>query len=650
MTMVEILLDVAWKSTVILGVTLVLLHLLHQRSAAQRAWIAHIALIATLFLPLAVTLLPRWEVAAAAPVAEIARPVAAFFEAPAVIDVPAMVPPMVEETPPAAASPTIAPVAQSPLSNLLSVLSEPATLAGILYGVPAALLLLVMLVAVGRLFALRARALVLVEPSWLTALAQAQRRMNFKHGTALLLSDEIRSPVSWGVLRPVILLNAETMAQNNDAEAIIAHELAHVARLDWASLLLARVATALFWFNPLAWMVARQAHQLREEAADDAVLRSNVNNLDYAALLVGAARHESHGFLLAANGVAPSRGSLQQRITRVLDERQLRAPAYLGWMSVCVLGAVVVAAPLAAFSATTPQAFAAPRTVAASVPAQVAQALPVPPIPPVPRAPQAAPEPPLPPTGDWNEIREQAQELAEREREKAQELAERERERAERMVERELDREHEQAERDGERVAGAQERVETKVKVKAGASVTIDVPGVFIQASPQGATIRAPGVNIQADANGTVGAGQRSGAQAGAGAASGVGMKMARATMAARSSTDKPSADELIQMSVLGIDGRYRDEIAQAGYPGLSTTQLRQFRIHNVRGAWLRELAALGYSGLTHKQITNMAIHNVSADFVRRAIQHTAAKPTPEQLTQMRILGIRPDTPPGARD
>ncbi len=78
-------------------------------------------------------------------------------------------------------------------------------LAALLYGVPAGLLLLVMLVAVGRLFALRARALVMVEQSWLTALAHAQRRMNFKHGTALLISDEIRSPVSWGVLRPVIL-------------------------------------------------------------------------------------------------------------------------------------------------------------------------------------------------------------------------------------------------------------------------------------------------------------------------------------------------------------------------------------------------------------------------------------------------------------
>ena len=34
----------------------------------------------------------------------------------------------------------------------------------------------------------------------MSALAEAQRRMGFKHGTALLVSTELRSPISWGVL------------------------------------------------------------------------------------------------------------------------------------------------------------------------------------------------------------------------------------------------------------------------------------------------------------------------------------------------------------------------------------------------------------------------------------------------------------------
>jgi hypothetical protein len=93
-------------------------------------------------------------------------------------------------------------------------------------------------------------------------------------------------------MRPTILLSDAAARAPEQAEAIIAHELAHVVQFDWAKLMLARVATAAFWFNPLAWVLAREAHQLREEAADDAVLAANIDGPDYAELLIGVARHE----------------------------------------------------------------------------------------------------------------------------------------------------------------------------------------------------------------------------------------------------------------------------------------------------------------------------------------------------------------------
>jgi beta-lactamase regulating signal transducer with metallopeptidase domain len=232
------------------------------------------------------------------------------------------------------------------------------------YGIPAALLLLVTLMAILRLFALRGRSNVIVQQGWLTALAHAQRRMGIKHGTALLASEELKSPVSWGVLRPIILLNEEALAQPIDAEAIIAHELAHVERLDWLHLLIARIVTAMFWFNPLVWLLARQAHQLREEGADDAVLCSDVPCTDYAALLVNAARHEGRGMLLAANGVAPGKGSLAVRVRRILEPSLRRAPARFGWGAGSAAAAVLIAAPLAALTPSHP-ASTAPETPSA---------------------------------------------------------------------------------------------------------------------------------------------------------------------------------------------------------------------------------------------------------------------------------------------
>jgi beta-lactamase regulating signal transducer with metallopeptidase domain len=224
--------------------------------------------------------------------------------------------------------------------------------ASAVYAVPAAVLLLITFLALARLVALQARADVLVDGHWLSALARAQRRMGFKHGTALLTSNELASPISWGLMRPVIVLNTRAVEASGEAEAIIAHELAHVARMDWMKLLLARVATALFWFNPFVWMLAREAHQLREETADDAVLAADIADTDYAQLLVGVARHECPGLLLGAHGVAPSKGSLARRVARVLDVKSVRGPAARSFAMGVFVGAIVVAAPLAALTIT----------------------------------------------------------------------------------------------------------------------------------------------------------------------------------------------------------------------------------------------------------------------------------------------------------
>jgi beta-lactamase regulating signal transducer with metallopeptidase domain len=331
----QVLIAIALKSLLISGLALGLLALLRHRSAAERSWVAHVGLLALVVMALAPLVLPNWNVAAPAlfSPAPVAEPVAGTAPATtAVAPLPASVAPT---------RLTAAPISISPLA---------ATTAA--YALPAAVLLVITFLALMRLVALRARADVLVDGHWLSALARAQRRMGFKHGTALLTSDDLASPISWGLMRPVILLNSRAVEAAGDAEAIIAHELAHVARLDWIKLLLARVATALFWFNPLVWVLAREAHQLREEAADDSVLAADIADTDYAQLLVGVARHECPGLLLGAHGVAPSKGSLARRVARVLDGKTARGPVARSFALGVFAGALLVAAPLAALTLT----------------------------------------------------------------------------------------------------------------------------------------------------------------------------------------------------------------------------------------------------------------------------------------------------------
>ena len=296
----------AAKSVVIAGATLLVLRLVRGRSASDRSWIAHLGLAALAALPLGSVLFPPLEVTTSyASVLADAAPASSDAQAPAGVD-----------------------------WLLLA------------YAAIALFLLARTLLALLRLVLLTARARAVTDDHWLQALARARRRIGFTKSTALLASGGIASPVSWGALRPKILLNTDAVAAHADADAIVAHELAHVVRADWLKLMLVRVSVALFWFNPFVWLLAREAHQLREEAADDAVLAADVEDTAYASLLVSAARPQSNSLRFGAHGVAPARNSLARRVRRVLDCGSNRSAGGTRWAAAMATGAAALTAPL----------------------------------------------------------------------------------------------------------------------------------------------------------------------------------------------------------------------------------------------------------------------------------------------------------------
>jgi beta-lactamase regulating signal transducer with metallopeptidase domain len=347
--MTDLLLELAWKSVVTSGGALFLLGLLRHRSAAERSLVASAGVMATLLLAPLVVFGPRVFIAGAAVLPD------------------ALVPQTDDAV--SAGSGTAAALAldaSAPLADQVPPLLTPETVATVLYMVPATVLMILLATGILRLFVLRARAEILMDSGWHRALAHAQRRMCFKHGTALLVSDEIDSPVSWGLLRPTILLNSKAVSSASTAEAIIAHELAHVTRFDWLRLMLGRAAVALFWFNPLVWILFRQSHQLSEEAADDAVLAADIDSTEYANLLIEVATHENRAMLIAANGVALSPSSMKQRIVRILDPNLNRRPARGLWTATCLLVSSVGIMPVAALTIVKPPAPSPPVDVAPS--------------------------------------------------------------------------------------------------------------------------------------------------------------------------------------------------------------------------------------------------------------------------------------------
>ena len=296
----------AAKSLVIAGGTLLVLRFMRARSASDRSLVAHLGLAALAALPLGSVLFPPLEVTT--------------YRA-------------------------------SFLADAVPVSSGAQGFAGsdwlfAAYAVIALLLLAQLLLALMRLVLLTARARAVTDDQWLQALARTRLRIGLTRRPALLVSREIASSISWGVLRPKIVLNTDAVAASEDTDAIVAHELAHLARADWAKLMLARVSMAVFWFNPFVWLLAREAYQLREEAADDAVLAADVEDMAYASLLVSSARQQNDSLLLGAHGVAPARNSLTQRVQRVLDRGLNRSAGGPRWAAAMVVGITALTVPL----------------------------------------------------------------------------------------------------------------------------------------------------------------------------------------------------------------------------------------------------------------------------------------------------------------
>jgi hypothetical protein len=142
----------------------------------------------------------------------------------------------------------------------------------------------------------------------------------------VLRGGPFRVPVCWGVLRPRILLPfASTRWTTQRLQAVLIHEASHVDRKDGLFLILARVACAIHWMNPLAWGLLRRLSVDAEAACDSAVLRAGVPPRYYARVLVDVASEaRSSRRPEAAMALALLRtGTLTWRVTRILDPRAM---------------------------------------------------------------------------------------------------------------------------------------------------------------------------------------------------------------------------------------------------------------------------------------------------------------------------------------
>jgi beta-lactamase regulating signal transducer with metallopeptidase domain len=234
-----------------------------------------------------------------------------------------------------------------------------------------------------RLRALRRSARALDAPSWLVAL-----RDGLSPRARLLVSDEVGTPATFGLRRPVVLLPPAFAAMDREGQAAVAlHELVHARRGDWAAILFEELLKAVLFFHPAVhWLVGR-VRLAREQTVDAVAVRRLGGREAYLASLLAVARHAAHARAVPA---APflRESHLRERVDLLLKEvlmSRLRTAAHVAFTAAAVVLAVAWAASALPLQSAAKPAAPAARPAAPTVPA-------APPAPPATKAAVAEPK------------------------------------------------------------------------------------------------------------------------------------------------------------------------------------------------------------------------------------------------------------------
>ncbi|MGB7197894.1 MAG: M56 family metallopeptidase, partial [Acidobacteriaceae bacterium] len=257
----------------------------------------------------------------------------------------------------------------------------------------------------------RARQLVIdaepsvLSPRWNAILQHSGRRLGTRL-PQLRKSADVRSPVIVGVMHPVLLLPEDfDNHSQNEVQAAILHELAHVRRHDYLGNLLCRLAAMPVAWHPLIYGVQQRIRRTREMVCDDIAAQAMQSEIGYAKCLLAMAGRtlRQHDLADAAQAIGLFGDNvLEERIMRLMQQKttmtmqarlaRIASGAIAMFLAILIAVSFHVTPTLAQTSGTTVTVPAAP-----TAPAPDSAVAPVPPAAPASDH-SATPAPPVPPT------------------------------------------------------------------------------------------------------------------------------------------------------------------------------------------------------------------------------------------------------------
>jgi beta-lactamase regulating signal transducer with metallopeptidase domain len=163
---------------------------------------------------------------------------------------------------------------------------------------------------------------------WRLFLQDAVQHLSIKKKVHIFLSSLVDTPVTLGILKPVILLPiaAVNHLSLKQAEAIILHELNHIRRNDYLVNLLISCVDVILFFNPFARLLTGIIRKERENCCDDMVLQFCYDPQNYARALLSLEQNRTGTNALALAATGKDKYFLLNRVKRILGNEPVSNP------------------------------------------------------------------------------------------------------------------------------------------------------------------------------------------------------------------------------------------------------------------------------------------------------------------------------------
>ena len=95
-----------------------------------------------------------------------------------------------------------------------------------------------------------------------------------KRQVQIYINDGIKVPITYGVLRPKIIIQSQVLENDNLLKYIMIHEMIHIKKFDIVFTHVKNLITCLYWYNPFVLLASRYMEDDLELLCDKLVIQS----------------------------------------------------------------------------------------------------------------------------------------------------------------------------------------------------------------------------------------------------------------------------------------------------------------------------------------------------------------------------------------